>query len=147
MRASISASGSWKRTRLPRRSAFAMSGDSLVLDTSVVIDILGGDARAAELVQGSLVYVSVITRVELLSTAKPRTHSPEAAVAFLADCKVVQFTPEIQDLTIRLRKSYKMKLPDAAIAATALWLNANLLTADEAFAKAGKEVSVLIYER
>ena len=118
-----------------------------MLDTSVIIDILGGDARAAELVQGSLVYVSVITRVELLSVAKPRIHSLEAAMAFLADCKLVQFTPEIQDITVRLRKSYKMKLPDAAIAATALWLNMSLIPADEAFVKAGKEVSVVIYER
>jgi len=124
-----------------------MSGDSVVLDTSIAIDILGGDERAAALVQGALVYVSVITRVELLSVAKARTHSPEAAMAFLADCKVVQFTDEIQDTTIRLRKAYKLKLPDAAIAATAAWLNARLITADGAFSKIGKEVAVLLYER
>lgn len=124
-----------------------MSGDSVVLDTSVAIDILGGDERAAALVQGALVYVSDITRVELLSVAKPRTHSPEAALAFLADCKVVQFTDEIQDTTIRLRKAYKLKLPDAAIAATAAWLNARLITADGTFSKIGKEVAVLLYER
>lgn len=124
-----------------------MSGGSLVLDTSVAIDILGGDERAAALVQGAIVYVSVITRVELLSVAKPRTHSPEAAKAFLADCKLVQFSDEVQDLTIRLRKTYKLKLPDAAIAATAAWLNARLITADEAFTRIGKDVSVLIYER
>ncbi len=118
-----------------------------MLDTSVAIDILGGDERAAALVQGAIVYVSVITRVELLSVAKPRTHSPEAAKAFLADCKLVQFSDEVQDLTIRLRKTYKLKLPDAAIAATAAWLNARLITADEAFTKIGKDVSVLIYER
>ena len=124
-----------------------MSGDSLVLDTSVVIDILGGDERAAAIVQGAQVYVSAITRVELLSIAKPRTHSAEAAKAFLADCKLVQFTNEIQDITIRLRKAYKLKLPDAAIAATAVWLNARLITADESFMKAGKDVAVVIYER
>ena len=133
--------------RWPRRNGYGMSGGSLVLDTSVAIDILGGDERAAALVQGAIVYVSVITRVELLSVAKPRTHSPEAAKAFLADCKLVQFSDEVQDLTIRLRKTYKLKLPDAAIAATAAWLNARLITADEAFTKIGKDVSVLIYER
>lgn len=133
--------------RWPRSNDFGMSGGSLVLDTSVAIDILGGDERAAALVQGAIVYVSVITRVELLSVAKPRTHSPEAAKAFLADCKLVQFSDEVQDLTIRLRKTYKLKLPDAAIAATAAWLNARLITADEAFTRIGKDVSVLIYER
>lgn len=124
-----------------------MSGTSLVIDTSVAIDILGGDERAAELVQGAQVYVSAITRVELLSIAKPRTHSAEAAKAFLADCKLVQFTNEIQDITIQLIKAHKLKLPDAAIAATAVWLNTRLLTADEAFRKAGKDVAVLLYER
>lgn len=77
-----------------------MSGNSLVLDTSVIIDILGGDRRAAALVQDAIVYVSVITRVELLSVTKPRTHPAEAALAFLAGCKLVQFSDEIQDLIL-----------------------------------------------
>ncbi len=38
-----------------------MSGNSLVLDTSVIIDILGGDQRAAAMVQDAIVYVSVIS--------------------------------------------------------------------------------------
>ena len=124
-----------------------MNGNNLVLDTNVVIDILGGDERAAALVQGAVVYVSVITRVELLSIARPRTHSAEAARAFLSDCKLVQFSDEIQDITIRLRRMYKLKLPDAAIAATAAWLNAGLITADTAFKRVGEEVAVLLYER
>ena len=45
------------------------------------------------------------------------------------------------------RRKYKLKLPDAAIAATAAWLNAQLVTADEKFARLGAEVSVLLYER
>jgi len=38
-------------------------------------------------------------------------------------------------------------LPNAAIAATAIRLHARLVTADEAFAKLGKECTVLIYKR
>jgi len=38
-------------------------------------------------------------------------------------------------------------LPDAAIAATAAWLNARLITADGTFSKIGKELAVLLYER
>ena len=117
------------------------------MDTSIAIDILGGDERAAALVQGADVYVSVITRVELLSVVKPRTHPPEAAKALLADCRIVQFSNEIQDITIQLRKKHKLKLPDAVIAATAVWLNARLVTADVEFAKVGDQASVLIYER
>ena len=124
-----------------------MNGHRVVLDTSIAIDILGGDERAAALVQDAEVYASVITRVELLSAAKPRTHSPEAAMAFIADCKLVQFSNDIQDLTISIRKKYNLKLPDAAIAATPAWVNAQLVTADEKFGRIGPEVSVLIYER
>ena len=104
-----------------------MSGNRVVLDTSAAIDILGGDTRAAALVHDAEVYASVITRVELLSVSRPGTHSPEAALALLADCKMVQFTNEIQDITVQLRKKYKLKLPDAAIAATAAWINAQLV--------------------
>jgi tRNA(fMet)-specific endonuclease VapC len=37
--------------------------------------------------------------------------------------------------TIKIRKKYKLKLPDAIIAATAIVNNATLLSADDIFAK------------
>jgi len=51
----------------------------------------------------------------------------------------------ISELTIKLRRRYSLKLPDAIIAATALSLEIPLLTADKDFAKI-KEIDCFILE-
>lgn len=119
----------------------------MVLDTSVAIDILGGDERAAALVQGGLVYISAITRVELLCVSRPGTHPKQAALELISDCRLVEFTTEIQDLAVHIRTKYRLKLPDASIAATAAWLQAELITADKKFGRISEEVSVKVYQR
>lgn len=119
----------------------------MVLDTSVAIDILGGDERAAALVQGGLVYISAITRVELLCVSRPGTHPKQAALELISDCRLVEFTTEIQDLAVHIRTKYRLKLPDASIASTAAWLQAELITADKKFARISEEVSVKVYQR
>ena len=49
---------------------------------------------------------------------------------FLDEITVVGLDNNIKELAIALRKNYKLKLPDAIVAATAKSLNANLLTND-----------------
>ena len=46
---------------------------------------------------------------------------------------MVDITAEIKERAIALRKSYRLKLPDAIIAATTLQLGATLLTNDKSF--------------
>jgi predicted nucleic acid-binding protein len=51
-------------------------------------------------------------------------------------CRIVSlfpFTDDIKNLTIEIKQSKKIKLPDAIIAATALHLNLPLLRADKDF--------------
>ncbi|NER97331.1 MAG: type II toxin-antitoxin system VapC family toxin [Symploca sp. SIO1B1] len=49
---------------------------------------------------------------------------------FLDKIIVVDLDNKIKELAIAFRKNYKLKLPDAIVAATAKSLNANLLTND-----------------
>lgn len=49
---------------------------------------------------------------------------------FLDKITVVGLDNNIKELAIAFRKNYKLKLPDAIVAATAKSLNANLLTND-----------------
>jgi len=51
----------------------------------------------------------------------------------LQEIPVVDITAEIKERAIALRKSYRLKLPDAIIAATTLQLGATLLTNDKSF--------------
>lgn len=44
-----------------------MSGNSLFLDSNVIIYFLSGDDTLTELLEGKNLYISVITKLELLS--------------------------------------------------------------------------------
>jgi predicted nucleic acid-binding protein len=77
--------------------------------------------------------ISVITEMELL--AKPDI-SPEAkqkVYAFLKDIPVIPLSDAIKSEAIHIRceGSPRPKLPDAIVAATAVVLNAKLVTADD----------------
>ncbi len=50
---------------------------------------------------------------------------------FVAQTTVIELRNSIKTETIALRKKYNLKVPDAIIAATALRLNAPLLTNDK----------------
>lgn len=54
---------------------------------------------------------------------------------FLSLCKIENILTEIKEKTIELRKSYKIKLPDAIIASTAIINSVPLLSADTIFSK------------
>lgn len=124
-----------------------MNGTKVLLDTNIVLYVLNGDEQVAELIQGCDAFLSVINRVELLSSGKLTAAHTSAMQDFIGDCKLVQFTQEIQDLTIELRQRYKLKLADAAVAATASYLGVQLVTADKVFLKLSDELAVLFVER
>jgi predicted nucleic acid-binding protein len=53
----------------------------------------------------------------------------------LDDCFIAELTPHVKQLVKKLMQKYAIKLPDAIIAATALYLDLPLLTADKEFSK------------
>jgi predicted nucleic acid-binding protein len=72
--------------------------------------------------------ISVITEIELLCWAKPTERDLQVLHNFINDAQVFELEKDIKLKTAELRKSYKIKLPDAIIAATALSYNLTLLT-------------------
>jgi len=53
----------------------------------------------------------------------------------LDNCFIAELTPQIKGLVKDLMQGFRVKLPDAIIAATALYLDLPLLTADAGFKK------------
>jgi predicted nucleic acid-binding protein len=53
----------------------------------------------------------------------------------LDDCLIVEMNFEIKQMCIKIRQLYKMKVPDAIIAATAIVLKKPLVTSDRDFEK------------
>ncbi len=101
---------------------------SILLDTNIVLYFLGG--KLVNPLQSANYSVSVITEIELLSYPTIVSDEEKRIISFLNQIAIVGIDTNIKNLTISLRKQYKLKLPDAIIVATAQFLGATLLTND-----------------
>lgn len=110
-----------------------------VLDTNILLYWLG-DRIENTLPQGTYL-VSVISEIELLSYSSLDLGAEQQIRDFLSKLVIVGLRDDVKEYTIALRKKYRLKLPDAAIAATAMVMGATLLTNDVAFLKL-TEISV-----
>lgn len=122
-----------------------MSGLSYLLDTNIVLYLLGGDKVLAEILDDKFPYLSFITELELLSDRKLTVRQEKEINSFLDDCTIIEMSREIKQLTIQIRRTSSLKLPDSIIAATATYLNIPFLTADTEFNKL-KSLSILQYK-
>lgn len=97
-----------------------MSGNSLFLDTNIILYLLNGDETLAELLDEKQLYISVITELELLAY-KGITNEEDIIIKdFVSQCKTININSSIKQETIRIRKTFNMKLPDSIIIATAI---------------------------
>lgn len=124
-----------------------MSGANVLLDTNIVLYLLNGSDALEHLLQDNNIFVSVITKVELLSHPALDEAGEQVVHELLAQTTIMEFVPGIQVRTVDIRKRHKLKLPDAIIAATASFLNVRLITADKGFARLKDEVDVLLIEQ
>jgi predicted nucleic acid-binding protein len=108
-------------------------GEAFVLDTSAVIKYLnesfpekGYDFVDKEFTNGNTL-LSVISRIELLAWKPTNAEEINVYEDFIACSEIIPITEAIILKTIEVRRDYKLKLPDAIIASTALVLNRTLL--------------------
>ena len=110
-----------------------MNGISLVCDTNSLIYMLDGNKSIAQFLENKQIYLSVITELELFGKQNLSTHDNELIDALLSNCFVIDIEPEIKRIYREIKQRYTIKLPDAIIAATALYLDLPLLTFDKDF--------------
>ena len=82
--------------------------------------------------------ISVITQIEFLAFSGLSNEDKRLFSQFLQRIDVIELAPkqnELIDLIIKLRQQYRVKLPDAIIAATAIQYEASLVTADKQLQK------------
>jgi predicted nucleic acid-binding protein len=77
--------------------------------------------------------LSVITAIESLSWVSPDKSKEVILQAFIQNANVLYITPDIVDECVRIRRSKKIKTPDAIIAATAIIHKMILITSDSDF--------------
>ncbi len=103
-----------------------------LLDTNAIIYLVNG--RLASPLPDGKYSISVITEIELLSFPGLPEEEEQRIRDLLLVLDRVQLSDTVRDLTIRLRRKNRLKLPDAIIAASALAQQAILLTNDQSFA-------------
>jgi predicted nucleic acid-binding protein len=104
-----------------------------LLDTNFIINYFKGFFKAdagkfTDSVINDTTFISVITRMELLSWKSLNPKDEEVIKEFISDSTVFSLEESIINRTILLRKSFAIKLPDAIIAATALVHDMQLIT-------------------
>lgn len=104
-------------------------GQRYLLDTNVVLDFIGGKfpQKTRKIMFDIIdddINISVINKIELLGFAK--VEKPVEFAVFQSNVFPIEDTVVTQ--TIEFRKQYKIKLPDAIIAATAIVNNLTLAT-------------------
>jgi hypothetical protein len=104
----------------------------VVLDTNVVIYHLSGQLR--DKLDGTDLCVSIISEIELLGFHGLTAEAETPIVEFLSLCRSLDVSPEVKDEAIRLRRLYRLRVPDSIIAASAIAAGAELLTQDKSFA-------------
>lgn len=120
-----------------------MSGKGYLLDTNIILGILKDHQPALECLEwadslGIFAYSS-ITRMELLGFPGLSSNELETINEMLDNLEYLPLNLVIEDIAIQLRRHYRIKLPDAIIAATALYKNYDLLTLDTALSKVHAE--------
>ena len=112
-----------------------MSGDRIVVDTSLIINLFNGIEEVQELITDRNLFVSIISEIEVLSFPNITAKDSELLKSFLSECYIVDIEPAIKEITIEIRSKFKVKLPDAVIAATAIYFDLPLFTMDKGFKK------------
>jgi predicted nucleic acid-binding protein len=77
--------------------------------------------------------ISVITEIEALSWINPNPQKENIVKNFISDSVIIQLNPEIVKKCIEIRRTNKIKTPDAIIAATAIIYKYILISSDKGF--------------
>ncbi|MDR2204829.1 MAG: type II toxin-antitoxin system VapC family toxin [Flavobacteriaceae bacterium] len=108
-----------------------------LLDTNAIIDYLQSklpmeNQRLINSIVDDISMVSVISKMETLGFNFPSKKEQTIMETFIFYSKILDIDESIVNQTITIRKSRKIKLPDAIIAATAIVHNLTLITRNTA---------------
>jgi len=112
-----------------------MSGSNLFVDTNILLLLLNGNRTIAQNIFEQNIFVSFITELELLGYKGISASEQKIIKSLLSDCVVIDINESVKKEVIKIKQKQKIKLPDAIIAATAIYLDLPLLSADKDFSK------------
>ena len=123
-----------------------MNWNKILLDTNIVLYLLSGDSTLADFLRDKQIVIAFTTELELIGFSDTSVDEQEYISDFLRNAEVVKLNVEIKNIYARLRKEHRIKLGDATIAASALFMNIPLMTADRLFSNI-RELELVLYDK
>lgn len=120
-----------------------MSGIDFLADTNILLYILEGNQRVQPFVKNTLA-ISVVSEIEMLGWYKINNREISIINGLLKNCFIIELLPSIKDIAIKIKQKRKIKLSDSIVAATAIYLDVPLLTADKSITKIRELNSLLV---
>lgn len=121
-----------------------MNGNKYLADTNILLYIITGNTSMAGY-KNQEFYISEITEIELLGNKGITPLQLKYRTQIIDNCTIVNLSENIKRLAIGLKQNYTLKIPDAIIAATSIYLNLPMLTADKDFKKI-KELELILID-
>ena len=121
-----------------------MSGSKYLADTNILLYLIAGNEAVFEFINDEF-FISEVSEIELLGNKGILDTQLKYRKQIIDRCTIVSLSENIKRLTIQLKQNYNIKIPDAIIAATSIYLNLPLLTADKDFKKI-KELDLLLIQ-
>ena len=111
-----------------------MSGNNLLVDTNFLIYLLNGRSFVKPYL-GNNYFISERTEKELLGVKDIPSSSLNVRLELINNCFLVTFNSDIKEIAVMIKQKYTIKLPDAIVAASAMYMSLPLVTADRGFSK------------
>ena len=111
-----------------------MSGHNLLVDTNFLIYLLNGNLVITPYLNNHF-FVSEITEMEMLGVRNLSSTALSIRKRLIENCFIVNFNSDIKEIAIRIKQKSTIKLPDAIVAASAMYMGFPLITADSDFTK------------
>jgi len=106
----------------------------MTIDSNIIIAYLAGDLEVKNTLsdwqlRGLPLFLSTVVETEVLSFPKFTPEELQFTLKFLEENFIsIPFSREIARIAAKLRRDYRIKFPDAAIAATAIYTDTPLVT-------------------
>ena len=106
-----------------------MSGNNFLIDTNIIVYLTKGLLKISDFAKNnSNLHISSITYIEALGYPFSNQYEEKIITDFCDMFERLFLTEDIEKQTIFIRKTHKIKLPDAIIAATAITHRLTLVT-------------------
>ncbi len=118
-------------------------GKRYLMDTNVIVDFSAHKltGRVRDVVKNCIddyPQISIVTKIELLVFSE----ISNSVIKWINSASIIGLTEEVVEKTIQIRKTYRLQLPDAIIAATAIATKSTLITRNFSDFKKIKELNV-----